>query len=181
MKYTGVGMKKIEEVLAQYKSVHFNKTNIVTHFIGIPLIIWAVTLLLSLNVFHIEIFSMSVLLTPAYVFFTCALIYYFMLHIKLAIGMTLYVAINLYLVSFVTSQPSALYIAIIVFVIGWVFQFIGHYYEKAKPAFVDDLGQFLIGPLFLLAEVYFLLGWEKPLEEKITPIAITKRKALSHS
>jgi uncharacterized membrane protein YGL010W len=181
MKYKGVVMKNIEEVLAQYKSVHFNKTNIVTHFIGIPLIIWAVTLLLSLNVFHIEIFSMSVLLTPAYVFFTCALIYYFMLHIKLAIGMTLYVAINLYLVSFVTSQPSALYIAIIVFVIGWVFQFIGHYYEKAKPAFVDDLGQFLIGPLFLLAEVYFLLGWEKPLEEKITPIAITKRKALSHS
>jgi uncharacterized membrane protein YGL010W len=174
-------MKNITEVLADYKSVHFNKTNMMTHFIGIPLIIWAVTLLLSLHVFHIELFNISILLTPAYVFFICSLVYYFMLHIKLAIGMTLYVALNLYLVSFVTAHPSALYIAVIVFVIGWVFQFVGHYYEKAKPAFFDDLGNFLIGPLFLLAEVYFLLGWENKLEERITPVAISKRKALSHS
>lgn len=174
-------MKNIEEVLSQYKSVHFNKTNIITHFIGIPLIIWAVTLLLSLNTFQLTVLNSDIVLTLAYVFFIFTLLYYFTLHCKLAVGMTLYVALNLYLVSFVTDHTYALYIAITVFIIGWAFQFIGHYYEKAKPAFVDDLSQFLIGPLFLLAEVYFLLGWEKQLEEKITPIAIAKRKALTHT
>jgi len=172
-------MKNIEEVLAQYKSVHFNKKNISTHFVGVPLIIWAVTLLLSLNTFELEIQSTSFLLTPAYVFFTGALIYYFILHIKLAVAMVFYAAINLYLVSFVADNSYALYIGISVFIIGWVFQFIGHHYEKAKPAFVDDLGQFLIAPLFLMAEVYFMLGWEKKLDEAITPMAIAKRRALN--
>jgi len=172
-------MKSIEEVLSQYKSVHFNKTNIKTHFIGVPLIIWAVTLLLSLDVFNIVIGSRHLSLTPAYLFFTFTLIYYFILHIKLAFGMLFYIVVNLFLVSFVAGHEYAIYIAIVVFLIGWIFQFIGHYYEKAKPAFVDDLGQFLIGPLFLMAEVYFLLGWEKALKETITPIAVTKRRGLN--
>lgn len=173
-------MKNVEELLSQYKSVHFNKTNVKTHFVGVPLIIWAVTLLLSLNVYPIEIGSQNFSLTPAYLFFAFTLIYYFILHVKLALSMVLYITVNLFLVSFVADHEYALYIAIIVFFIGWVFQFIGHYYEKAKPAFVDDLGQFLIAPLFLMAEIYFLLGWEKTLEETITPMAVTQRRALNN-
>lgn len=173
-------MKNIEEVLAQYKSVHFNKTNILTHFIGIPLIIYAVTLLLSLYSYSITLFNVELAATPAHIFFIGSLIYYYCLHTKLAIGMTLYVMLNLFLASFLLEHQYGLYIAIVIFVIGWVFQFIGHFYEKAKPAFVDDLGQFLIGPLFLMAEVYFILGWEKRLEASITPIAISKRNLLNN-
>ncbi|WP_077338415.1 DUF962 domain-containing protein [Pseudocolwellia agarivorans] len=173
-------MKNIEEQLSQYKSVHFNKMNIKTHFIGVPLIIWAVTLLLSLNVYQLNVADISFTYTPAYVFFAVSLIYYFILHVKLAIAMVFYSAINLYLVSFVADHEHALYIALVVFFIGWVFQFVGHYYEKAKPAFIDDLGQFLIAPLFLMAEVYFLLGWEKTLEETITPMAVSKRRKLNN-
>jgi uncharacterized membrane protein YGL010W len=43
---------------------------------------------------------------------------------------------------------------------------------------VDDLNQLLIGPFFLMAEVYFMLGLEKSLNEEITPIAIEKRRAI---
>jgi len=172
-------MKNVEELLSQYKSVHFNKTNIKTHFIGVPLIIWAVTLLLSLHVFHVELGNTQLTFTPAYVFFAFALVYYFSLHLKLAVSMVFYAALNLFLVSFVAEHEYALYIALAVFFIGWAFQFIGHHYEKAKPAFIDDLGQFLIAPLFLMAEIYFLLGWEKALEETITPMAVTKRRKLN--
>ena len=38
------------------------------------------------------------------------------------------------------------------FVVGWIIQFIGHYYEKKKPAFLDDVIGLAIGPLFVLAE-----------------------------
>jgi len=71
-----------------------------------------------------------------------------------------------------------IYIAVGLFVIGWIIQFIGHYYEKAKPAFVDDLSQFLIGPLFLMAEVYFMLDLEPELKARVTSLAVEKRKAL---
>ena len=41
------------------------------------------------------------------------------------------------------------------FVLGWAIQFLGHYYEGKKPAFVDDLMGLLVGPLFLVAEAAF--------------------------
>jgi CRP-like cAMP-binding protein len=54
------------------------------------------------------------------------------------------------------------------FVIGWVFQFVGHVaYEHRKPAFVDDVIGLLIGPLFVLAEALFGFGWRPALREAI--------------
>lgn len=176
--HKGSVMRTVEEQLSNYKSVHFNKRNIVTHFVGIPLIIWAVTVLLSLNTFTIELTNTNITLTPAIIFFTITLLYYFKLHLKLALGMLVYVAINLYLASLVSVMENALTIAIVVFVVGWVLQFIGHIFEKAKPAFLDDLMGLVIGPLFLMAEVYFSLGLENALHDNITTSAIDKRKKI---
>lgn len=174
-------MKNVVEQLSRYKSVHFNKKNIQTHFIGIPLIIWAVTLLLSLSTYNIILFNTSINFSSAVIFFTIALIYYFLLHWRLALGMVLYAVINIYLASLVAPMEGAYIVAIIVFIIGWIIQFIGHHFEKAKPAFVDDLSQFLIGPFFLMAEVYFALGLEKQLNKTITPLATDRRRALEAS
>ena len=57
--------------------------------------------------------------------------------------------------------------SIATFVIGWVFQFIGHFYEKKKPAFMDDIVGLAVGPLFVLAELVFLIGLRKSLEERM--------------
>jgi uncharacterized membrane protein YGL010W len=174
-------MKTVEEQLSNYKSVHFNKSNIKTHFIGIPLIVLAITVLLSLNTFTVEISGNLIIYTPAMVLFTIALLYYFKLHLKLGLGMLLYVVANIYLASLVSAMENALWIAIATFVLGWIIQFIGHIYEKAKPAFFDDIMGLVIGPLFLMAEVYFSFGWEKQLHDDITPMAIEKRRALERS
>jgi uncharacterized membrane protein YGL010W len=40
-----------------------------------------------------------------------------------------------------------------------VIQFVGHYFEGRKPAFLDDVMGLAIGPLFVVAEVCFLAGW----------------------
>jgi len=174
-------MRTVEEQLSNYKSVHFNKRNIETHFVGIPLIVWAVTVLLSLNTFTIELLGKTIAYTPAVVLLTITLLYYFKLHIKLALGMTLYLAVNLYLASLVSVMENALWIAIATFVVGWVIQFIGHIYEKAKPAFMDDIMGLIIGPLFLMAEVYFILGLAKKLDSAITPMAIEKRRLIERN
>ena len=72
---------------------------------------------------------------------------------------------------------NALWIAIGVFVVGWIIQFIGHHFEKAKPAFIDDINQLFIGPLFLIAEFIFALGMKPELDKTVHEIAVEKRKA----
>ena len=170
-------MKSAEEQLSTYKSVHLSKKNIATHFIGVPAIIWSLSLLLSLVSWQVTFGDVSVMLTPAMVFFGGVLIYYLKLHWRLALGLFLFIVPTVYTSNLVAVYESALWIAIGVFVVAWVVQFVGHYYEKAKPAFVDDLNQLLIGPFFLMAEVYFMCGLEKKLEQTITPMAIEKRRS----
>jgi uncharacterized membrane protein YGL010W len=176
-------MKSIEEQLARYKSVHLNKKNINTHFIGVPLIVFAAILMLSTIALEItmdDVFSTSFTLhfTLAMVIFAVIAIYYIALHRLLALGMLAYIFVNLFVAQLFSDTAGVMYIAVGIFVIGWIIQFIGHYYEKAKPAFVDDLSQFLIGPLFLMAEVYFMLGLEPVLKARVTTLAVEKRKAL---
>ena len=67
-----------------------------------------------------------------------------------------------------------------IFVLGWVIQFIGHFYEKKKPAFMDDLVGLAIGPLFVLAEMVFMLGFRKDLEQRMLEQA-RKQRALMDS
>lgn len=174
-------MKTVEDQLSSYKSVHFNKINIKTHFVGVPLIVWAVTVLLSLNTFTIELAGKTITYTPAIIFLSLSMLYYLSLHIKLALGMLVYTIINLYLASLVSGMENALWIGIAAFVIGWIIQFVGHIYEKAKPAFLDDMIGLAIGPLFLMSEVYFMLGFEKKLEQSIKPMAIEKRRLIERA
>ncbi|MNR63689.1 hypothetical protein D3C85_1860840 [compost metagenome] len=60
-------------------------------------------------------------------------------------------------------------------------QFVGHHYEGRKPAFVDDLMGLIIGPLFVVVELGFLLGMrlelKKAIEDTVGPVAIRQKKA----
>lgn len=171
-------MKSIETQLSRYKSVHFNKKNIQTHFVGIPLIVLSVTLLLNLISFELVVDSSTISFSLAMVIFAFVACYYFALHRLLALGMLGYIVFNLMVAQQLQANYETFGLAIFLFMLGWIIQFIGHYYEKAKPAFVDDLSQFLIGPLFLMAEIYFYLGWLSALEKAITPLAIKQRRVL---
>ncbi|QYK00644.1 DUF962 domain-containing protein [Shewanella psychrotolerans] len=173
-------MKSAVEQLATYKSVHLNPTNIKTHFVGIPLIIWAAFVMLNtIPVNFLVLEDSGLVFNVAGLFAAGVLIYYFKLHAKLAIGLLLFILPVLYSSYLVSRLDEVWMIAIGVFVVGWVFQLIGHKYEKAKPAFIDDLNQLLIGPFFLMAEVYFMLGLESELDKEITPLAIEKRRSLT--
>ena len=65
------------------------------------------------------------------------------------------------------------------FVIGWIIQFVGHYYEGRKPAFVDDVMGLAVGPLFIVAEIAFWLGLRddvrRVVEERSGPVRVTAR------
>jgi uncharacterized membrane protein YGL010W len=176
-------MKSAIEQLSSYKSVHLNRKNIRTHFVGVPMIIWSIALLLASLSFEIESHFINEIIGRENLSFTLAgilslvvLIYYLMLSVPLALVSLLLFGPLIWSVHEVVQFDYHIIIAISVFIIGWIIQFIGHYYEKAKPAFVDDINQLLIGPLFIIAEIYFLLGFGKKLDKNITEKAIVKRR-----
>jgi uncharacterized membrane protein YGL010W len=72
-----------------------------------------------------------------------------------------------------TSTEGTLALAAALFAVGWALQFWGHRFEGMKPAFFDDAKQLLIGPLFVCAELVFLLGLRSELrrqvEERVGP------------
>ncbi len=177
-------MKSAVEQLSTYKSVHLNKSNLKTHFVGIPLIIWAMFVAFATIRFQFP-FQLPLLETNeisfASIFVVLVLIYYFLLNVSLAIGHLFFMIPVLYFAEKMATQDNALWIAAAVFVVGWIFQFIGHFYEKAKPAFVDDLNQLLIGPYFLMAEIFFMLGGLKHMEQEVTKLAIEKRRIFENN
>ncbi len=172
-------MKSLVNNLSDYKSVHLNTKNIVTHFIGVPLILWSLALLLSGIQFTVEVKGYlqvhSVLPIVALVIFT----YYLLLNIKLALIAIICITPIYYHASLYSEHQYFFLLAGGVFLIGWLFQFLGHHYEKAKPAFIDDIRQLFIGPLFLIAELYFFVGFDKALAKEVEQLAIQKRQQLN--
>jgi len=51
------------------------------------------------------------------------------------------------------------------FVVGWIFQAVGHVWEGRKPAFVDDMRGLLVGPMFVVGELVMALGLLRPLRQ----------------
>jgi len=158
-------LKTLTDHLAQYAAYHRDPRNISTHFVGVPMIVLAVATLLSGASFDLGTISISLamLVTAA----TC--IFYFRLDFRFGAIMTALLAITLIVANLLASLSTSnwLMAGIGLFVIGWIIQFVGHYYEGKKPAFVDDLVGLLVGPLFLVAEAAFALNLRLDVKEAV--------------
>jgi len=113
--------------------------------------------------------AMGVPLSPALLLVLPALVFYFRLDIRYGIAMTLFLATAALSGALLARESTAIWLwsAVGAFVIGWVFQFIGHAFEGRKPAFVDDIVGLVIGPLFIVAELGFLLRLRCEVREEI--------------
>jgi uncharacterized membrane protein YGL010W len=159
-------MRHATDLLANYATYHRDRRNIATHFFGIPLIVFAIGVLLARPSFALG----GLTLSPAWVVWAAATLWYLSrgnLVLALAVSVVNGVLIALAQPLAALSTASWLTWGIGSFVVGWVLQFIGHYYEGRKPAFVDDLVGLLVGPMFVVAEWLFAAGWGKPLLAEI--------------
>ncbi len=148
-------MKSLVDQLSQYAAYHRDRRNILTHFIGIPMIVVAVTILLSRPLILIAGFGVS----PASLAVLVAAGYYLMLDLRYGIAMTVLLTLSLWIAMMFAVQPMAIWLGsgVGLFIVGWALQFLGHY-EGRMPTFVDDSMGLAIGPLFVPAEAGFLLG-----------------------
>jgi uncharacterized membrane protein YGL010W len=148
-------MKTLTDHLTQYAAYHQDGRNVATHFVGIPMIVLGVATLLSRSSFDMGF----VVATPALAAAIASCVFYLRLDLRFGAFMALMMAAMVAGGQWLATQSSSLWLlsGIGLFVVGWVFQFIGHYYEGKKPAFVDDLVGLVVGPLFLAAEAAFFL------------------------
>ncbi|MCD5974431.1 Mpo1 family 2-hydroxy fatty acid dioxygenase [Pseudomonas quasicaspiana] len=158
-------MKTLTDHLSQYAAYHRDSRNIATHFVGIPLIVVAVTVLLSRPGWIMSGFWLS----PAAVVAAASVIFYLRLDRQFGVLMGVLLGLCLWAGAILAQQATMVWLSagVALFVVGWIIQFVGHYYEGRKPAFIDDISGLIIGPLFVVAELAFLMGLRKPLQHAI--------------
>ncbi|MBC3779179.1 Mpo1-like protein [Pseudomonas sp. SWRI99] len=158
-------MKSLADYLSQYAAYHRDPRNIASHFIGIPLIVVAVAVLLSRPQWSLG----ALWLSPAVVVALASAWFYLRLELKLGVLMTVLMGLSVWAGHALAQQSTMVWLSsgLAMFVVGWVIQFVGHHYEGRKPAFVDDISGLIVGPLFVVAELAFLLGMRQELKQAI--------------
>ncbi len=150
-----------------YAAHHKNPKTQQTHWIGVPLITFSLMILLGFvkivipGVYQISLACLATL---------ALLIYYFRLNWVLALAITPILLFLLWISHFLSHNgPNALgfWIFIITFISGWTLQLYGHYIAEEKPAFMVQLSQLFIAPLYLMAELLFRAGLMLSLKEQI--------------
>ena len=158
-------MKSLVDHLSQYAAYHRDPRNIASHFIGIPLIVVAVAVLLSRPEWAVG----SLWISPAVIVALLSAWFYLRLELALGVLMTLLMGLSVWAGHVLAAQSTLVWLSsgVGMFVVGWVIQFVGHYYEGRKPAFVDDVSGLIVGPLFVVAELAFLAGLRGDLKQQI--------------
>jgi uncharacterized membrane protein YGL010W len=130
---------------ADYAAFHGTAGNKACHYVGIPLIVLALLALLA----RVPLFAVGGFeVTLAEIALVVVTAYYLTLDVVLA-AIMLAASVGL----LVLGRPMPVWVAAVLFVLGWIFQFIGHYvYEKRSPAFFRNLAHLLVGPLWIVAK-----------------------------
>ena len=133
---------KIDRLFSDYSDHHKTTGNMVCHFVGIPMIATGLFGLLAVELYRVGGLPLEatvvlvVLLTP----------------VSLALDWKLTAVLTLvYAGLYLGARLLPWEVNLGLFIVGWIFQFIGHaHYEKRPPAFMTNLLHLFIGPLWIL-------------------------------
>ena len=151
-------MRKIDQLFAEYAESHQNQTNKFIHWICVPLIFFTIVGFISL--IPAPHFCAPYFGCISIVALVLVSIFYFNLSWRISIIILL---IMLLLEHFayainVHFKENSWIIYLSIFVITWIFQFIGHKIEGKKPSFLKDLQFLLVGPIWLLHFILKKIG-----------------------
>lgn len=138
-------MSRLGHYFADYGSYHADARNELTHAVGIPMIV------LSLLMFaaNVELFAVGGWTVDlGWVLVVAATVFYVALDPKLGVVMGALLA-GLQLLGAAVFGANV-WIALALFALGWVLQFVGHAFEGKRPAFFKNGMHLLVGPLWIL-------------------------------
>jgi len=139
-------VKTTQWYLDKYGESHTHPTNILIHKIFVPLIMFSVIGLLWAiptpeNYPWFINFGMALVVV--------ALGFYSSMGIMVLVPMVIIVAPMIYGNFLLSTSPLFLKINLGIFIISWIFQFVGHKIEGKKPSFIEDLLFLLVGPVWV--------------------------------
>jgi uncharacterized membrane protein YGL010W len=155
-------MDALARQMSIYAAYHRNRWNRATHFVGVPAIVFAIFIPL-----HWVVLGAGV--TLAHALAGAVLLYYFILDAAIALATAGFVVALLEAAAIAGASGAAAgwsWFAAF-FVGGWIFQLVGHVFEGRRPALADNVLQIFVAPVFLVAEIFFMLGLKQALRERI--------------
>jgi uncharacterized membrane protein YGL010W len=158
-------MGGLTDVLASYGRFHRDPRNRLTHYFGVPAIIYSI--LIPAALYAVQLLGVRFGLDRVLVAIA-SLVY---LTLDLRFGLALAVALTLLAAAAeataMIGASVAWAVACIVFVLGWALQLLGHRLEGNRPALLTNLAQIFVAPLFLVAELGFALGLRRTLHAAV--------------
>ncbi|CAF1542493.1 unnamed protein product [Adineta ricciae] len=150
--------------LDEYSVSHQNPTNIIIHKICVPAItftvlgfLWSMPLPKAIRQnlgYLLSHFIPLVAIGPV-------LAFYFRLSTKMATAMSILLALAMMVLGVMEQKSVRIFrVSLLIFVLAWIGQFIGHNIEGKKPSFFKDLQFLAVGPLWTLASAFRALGIE---------------------
>lgn len=144
----------------EYADSHQNKLNQIIHYICVPLIVFSIIGLVTAIPFpklsflgkynmYINWFSFLMAFTIYYYYKLSPVLSYMMLSF---FGVSYYFIVQLEYLERDNGIPLWL-VSLVIFVVAWIGQFIGHKIEGKKPSFLTDLKFLLIGPIWIFSKV----------------------------
>ncbi|MDA9951726.1 DUF962 domain-containing protein [Oligoflexaceae bacterium] len=158
-------MRKIEKLLLEYKAYHSNEINTYLHWVGVPVVTFSIFLFLAWFRFIVPEVQVSL----AMIFFLASTVYYVRLDRQIGLIVFLSFGLLLILAEFAArlSFSTSIVIFLACFGLGWVIQFIGHYFEGRRPALLDNIWQVFNAPIFVVCEVMFFFGRKQELKNAL--------------
>jgi len=149
--------------LSLYASYHRDPHNRATHFVGIPAIVFSV--LVPFAMWRVPVGDLD--LSAAWIVAALGIAGWMLLDWSIGLAMLVVMAPMLFIADWIGATFSAAsnwLIFATFFVVGWIFQLVGHHFEGRRPALVDNLFQAIIGPMFVMAETLMALGLRQDLK-----------------
>lgn len=146
--------------LAMYAAYHKDRRNQLTHYIGVPIIIFSILIVLIQIPLGGPISAATVLLGILLLSYVAA--------VPVVGILSLIACMPIYLLSARVAELEMTQrwaITAACFVAGWVIQFVGHIFEGRKPAFLSNILQLFMAPAFLIAEMAFAAGLQRGLAD----------------
>ncbi|MFY0591909.1 DUF962 domain-containing protein [Roseivirga sp.] len=158
-------MRKIDQLLGEYGESHQTKFNRIVHYFCVPAIFLSLIGLFAGIALPVAVqeFLPEVLRPFAHVgsvIVILGLIYYLRLSVILFFSMLVFSTIVLLAIQQVVLLDLAplWVVMLVIFVVAWIVQFVGHKHEGKKPSFLKDVQFLMIGPAWTMSHLFDALN-----------------------
>ena len=167
-----------KKLYVSYGSYHYNPWNKIIHIIFVPLLTYSVFCLLNTIPLVLGVAGVVRSVSLGIVLSTALCTYYMSIDlVSGGVSFIVYTLLALVARSEYAEERSGREVMtgvlhnIIIQIIGWGMQIIGHrYLEKRAPALTDDIFAVFRAQLFVVVEVMFFFGWRPKLRGDLKEI-----------